>query len=118
MVGPRAVSSSRRLPGAKGLGWLSSAAGVRLQRHLHSVFNAGVLLQGHLRVHTDSGHTLDLLPGHAIVESVNHVHDGESLGPDPAVIVVVYVGPAGVAITTPVAGAAPRTQSRPVPASP
>jgi hypothetical protein len=52
------------------------------------------------------------------VESVNQVHYGESLGPDPAVIVVVYVGPAGVAITTPVAGAAPRTQSRPVPASP
>lgn len=49
---------------------------------------------------------------------MNQVHDGESLGPDPAVIVVVYVGPAGVAITTPVAGAAPRPQSRPVPASP
>lgn len=93
-------------------------AGVRLHRHLHPVFNAGVLLQGHLRVYTDSGHTLDLLPGQAIVESVNQVHYGESLGPDPAVIVVVYVGPAGVAITTPVAGAAPRTQSRPVPASP
>lgn len=65
-----------------------------------------------------SGHTRDLLPGQAIVESVNQVHYGESLGPDPAVIVVVYVGPAGVAITSPVAGAARRTQSRPVPASP
>ncbi len=87
-------------------------AGVRLQRHLHQVFNAGVLLQGHLRVHTDSGRTLDLLPGQAIVESVNQVHYGESLGPEPAVIVVVYVGTAGLPITTPVgdSGSQPQPQ--------
>jgi quercetin dioxygenase-like cupin family protein len=74
-------------------------AGVRLHRHLHPVINAGVLLQGHLRVHTDDGFTLDLMPGQALVESVNRVHYGESLGPDPAVIVVVYVGQAGLPIT-------------------
>ena len=77
--------------------------GVRLQRHLHRVINAGVLLQGRLRVEGDNGATLLLEPGQALIEVVNTVHRGVSLGPDPAVIVVVYVGPKGQPTTLPVA---------------
>ncbi|MCX5941108.1 MAG: cupin domain-containing protein [Cyanobium sp. LacPavin_0818_WC50_MAG_67_9] len=77
--------------------------GVRLQRHLHPVINAGVLLQGRLRVEGDNGATLLLEPGQALIEVVNTVHRGVSLGPDPAVIVVVYVGPKGQPTTLPVA---------------
>jgi quercetin dioxygenase-like cupin family protein len=75
--------------------------GVKLQRHLHPVINAGVLLQGRLRVESDNGATLLLEPGQALIEVVNTVHRGVSLGPDPAVIVVVYVGPKGQPTTLP-----------------
>ena len=78
-------------------------AGVTLERHLHRVINAGVLLQGRLRVESDAGTTLLLEPGQALIEVVNTVHRGVSLGPDPAVIVVVYVGPLGQPTTIPVA---------------
>ena len=77
--------------------------GVKLQRHLHPVINAGVLLQGRLRVEGDDGATLLLEPGQALIEVVNTVHRGVSLGPDPAVIVVVYVGAKGQPTTLPVA---------------
>lgn len=82
-------------------------AGVRLQRHLHPVINAGVLLQGRLRVEADDGTSLLLNPGEALVEMVDTVHRGVSLGPEPAVIVVVYVGPKGTRTTVPAAAAAP-----------
>lgn len=76
-------------------------AGVTLPRHFHPVINAGVLLQGRLRVESDDGASQSLQPGQAIIEMVNKVHRGISLGPDPAVIVVVYVGPKGSPITVP-----------------
>lgn len=76
-------------------------AGLTLHRHLHPVINAGVLLQGRLRVESDTASRL-LEPGQALIELVNTVHRGVSLGPEPAVIVVVYVGPGGGRITVPV----------------
>jgi quercetin dioxygenase-like cupin family protein len=78
-------------------------AGVALERHLHPVINAGVLLQGRLRVESDAGATVLLEPGQALIEVVNTVHRGVSLGPGPAVIVVVYVGPVGQPTTLPAA---------------
>ena len=80
-------------------------AGVSLPRHFHPVINAGVLLQGRLRVESDDGASQSLQPGQSIIEMVNKVHRGISLGPKPAVIVVVYVGPKGSPITLPAASA-------------
>jgi uncharacterized RmlC-like cupin family protein len=78
-------------------------AGVTLPRHLHPVINAGVLLQGRLRVESDDGASQSLQPGQALIEMVNKVHRGVSLGPEPAVVVVVYVAPKGSPITVPAA---------------
>lgn len=80
-------------------------AGVTLPSHLHPVINAGVLLQGRLRVESDDGASQFLQPGQAIIEMVNKVHRGVSLGPEPAVVVVVYVAPKGSPITVPAASA-------------
>ena len=80
-------------------------AGVTLPRHFHPVINAGVLLQGRLRVESDDGASQSLKPGQAIIEMVNKVHRGVSLGPEPAVVVVVYVAPKGSPITVPAASA-------------
>ena len=80
-------------------------AGVTLPRHFHPVINAGVLLQGSLRVESDDGASQSLKPGQALIEMVNKVHRGVSLGPDPAVVVVVYVAPKDSPITLPAASA-------------
>ncbi|WP_254931289.1 cupin domain-containing protein [Cyanobium sp. BA20m-14] len=80
-------------------------AGVTLPRHLHPVINAGVLLQGSLRVESDDGASQSLQPGQALIETVNKMHRGVSLGPEPAVVVVVYVAPKGSPITVPAASA-------------
>lgn len=80
-------------------------AGVTLPSHLHPVINAGVLLQGRLRVESDDGASQFLQPGQAIIEMVNKVHRGVSLGPEPAEVVVVYVAPKGSPITVPAASA-------------
>jgi uncharacterized RmlC-like cupin family protein len=69
------------------------------------VINAGVLLQGNLRVESDDGASQSLKPGQAIIEMVNKAHRGVSLGPEPAVVVVVYVAPKGSPITMPAASA-------------
>jgi quercetin dioxygenase-like cupin family protein len=73
--------------------------GEKLAVHQHPVINAGVLLSGHLRVHTMTGQILDLHAGEAIVEVVNTWHWGESVGPDPAHIIVFYAGQAGTPVT-------------------
>ena len=80
-------------------------AGITLPRHFHPVINAGVLLQGRLRVERDDGASQSLQPGQAIIEMVNKVHRGISLGPEPAVVVVVYMAPKGSPITVPAASA-------------
>jgi uncharacterized RmlC-like cupin family protein len=51
------------------------------------------------------GASQSLQPGQALIEMVNKVHRGVSLGPEPAVIVVVYVAPKGSPITVPAASA-------------
>lgn len=82
-------------------------AGTSLDRHQHPVINAGVLLQGRLRVVLDDGRSREIRTGEALIEVVNRIHHGESLGPDPAVIVVVYVGAEGLPITIPAETAGP-----------
>jgi len=73
--------------------------GQKLPVHQHPVINAGVLLSGHLRVHTTDGQILDLHAGEAIVEVVHTWHWGESVGPDPAHIIVFYAGQADTPVT-------------------
>ncbi len=46
-----------------------------------------------------TGQILDLHAGEAIVEVVNTWHWGESVGPDPAHIIVFYAGQAGTPVT-------------------
>ncbi|GAB6058189.1 cupin domain-containing protein [Desulfonatronum parangueonense] len=79
---------------------ITIAPGEKLPIHRHPVINAGYLLSGHLRVHTLDGKVLDLRAGETIVEVVDTWHWGESLGEEPAQIIVFYAGKAGVPITT------------------
>jgi quercetin dioxygenase-like cupin family protein len=77
--------------------------GVTLKLHQHPVIHAGVLLQGRLRLETKDGATQLLEPGQAVIEVVNNEHRSVSLGPDSAVLMIVFVGPLGQAITLPAA---------------
>jgi len=75
--------------------------GVTLNLHQHPVIHAGVLLQGRLRLEAEQGASQLLEPGQAVIEVVNRAHRSVSLGPDPAVLIIVFVGPKGTAITLP-----------------
>ncbi|MFM7435592.1 MAG: cupin domain-containing protein [Vulcanococcus sp.] len=76
-------------------------AGVTLKLHQHPVIHAGVLVQGRLRLEAEQGASQLLEPGQAVIEVVNRAHRSVSLGPDPAVLLIVFVGPKGTAITLP-----------------
>ena len=82
-------------------------AGVALPQHLHPMINAGVLLKGRLKVITDRGQTKVLAAGDGVIEVVNQLHAGRSLGPGPAEIVVVYAGVKGLPNTVEDAPARP-----------
>lgn len=73
--------------------------GVELPMHEHPVYNAGVLLQGELTVKTKNGKTLHMKAGDPIIEVVNTWHYGINEGAKPAVIMVVYIGKKGQALT-------------------
>ena len=66
--------------------------GTRLPLHKHPVINAGVLLKGKLTVVTESGKTLHLEAGDAIVEVVDTWHYGRNDGDEKAEIIVFYAG--------------------------
>ena len=80
---------------------ISIPAGALLPWHRHPVINTGVLLSGRLRVIADNGRSIELKAGDGLIEVVNRSHRGISLGPDPAVIVVVYAGAAGLPLSVP-----------------
>ncbi len=73
--------------------------GERLPLHHHPVINAGVLLEGRLRVVAANGQVLELKAGDPIIEMVNTPHLGENPGTVPATIVVVYAGLEGQPVT-------------------
>ena len=73
--------------------------GAVLPRHAHPVINAGVLLRGELTVETETGKTLRLQAGEAIVEVVDIWHSGQNTGDGPAEIIVFYAGSKGRPIT-------------------
>jgi quercetin dioxygenase-like cupin family protein len=67
--------------------------GEKLSVHYHTVVNAGILLEGRLKVVKEStGETLQLEEGDTIVELINQDHYGVNNGDKPAKIVVVYFG--------------------------
>lgn len=72
--------------------------GARLPLHRHPVINAGVMLQGELHVRADSGKTLTLKKGDALVELVNQWHHGENRGRKPVEILVFYAGVKGTPV--------------------
>ncbi|MEB3332619.1 MAG: cupin domain-containing protein [Synechococcaceae cyanobacterium] len=74
-------------------------AGITLPKHHHPVITAGVLLQGRLKVVMENGQSKLIKAGDGLIEVVNQIHHGESLGPDPAVIVVMFAGVQGVPTT-------------------
>ncbi len=74
-------------------------AGQRLKTHLHPVINTAVLIQGHLKVFSESGKSKELRAGETLVELVNQYHYGLSLGPEPAVLIVFYAGHHGVPLS-------------------
>ncbi|MFY8149624.1 MAG: cupin domain-containing protein [Prochlorococcaceae cyanobacterium] len=78
--------------------------GLRLEPHRHPLINAGVLLQGRLQVHAEGGRSILLEAGQPLIELVNRTHYGESLGPEPAVILVVYAGVKGQPLSVPAPG--------------
>lgn len=70
--------------------------GIRLPMHKHPVINAGVVLQGELKVITADGKQLILNPGDSIVELVNKWHYGVNQGAEPVKLIMFYVGEVGV----------------------
>jgi quercetin dioxygenase-like cupin family protein len=78
-------------------------AGTSLPPHVHPMINAGMLLEGRLQVRSASGDTITLEAGDGLIELVNTPHQGRSLGPGPARIVVVYVGLEGQPLSVPAA---------------
>lgn len=76
------------------------APGASLPPHMHrNTIAAGVLLQGQLTVVTDSGATLELAAGDAVIETVNTWHSGRNTGFGPVELIVFYAGIQGQAIT-------------------
>ncbi len=67
-------------------------AGVTLPLHTHPVISAGVILQGKLQLSLQDGTTRLFNQGAALIETVNTVHTGKSLGPKDAVVLVFYAG--------------------------
>ena len=74
---------------------ITIAPGERLPVHLHPVINAGILLEGKLRVYSeDRQKVLQLEAGtehNNLIEMVNQYHYGVNNGTRPAKIVVFYI---------------------------
>ncbi len=82
-------------------------AGVTLPLHTHPVINAGVILQGKLQLSLQDGTTRHFNQGDALIEVVNTVHTGKSLGPKDAVVLVFYAGSKDLPTTVQVKAKAP-----------
>ncbi len=76
--------------------------GMALPLHEHPHITAGVILQGSLELHTDSGDTRIAQAGDAVIELVGQAHSGANIGKDDAVVLVVYAGVEGTPVTVPV----------------
>jgi quercetin dioxygenase-like cupin family protein len=69
------------------------APGASLPEHLHhNTIAAGVLLQGELKVMTESGATIELKAGDAVIETIDTWHTGQNTGTVPTELIVFYAG--------------------------
>ncbi|RXJ97257.1 cupin [Malaciobacter molluscorum] len=71
---------------------ITIAPHTKLPWHKHPYINAGVLLKGHLTVHSANNKVLKMKAGDPIVELVNKSHYGINEYDEPAVIMVFYAG--------------------------
>lgn len=76
------------------------APGASTAWHLHAVNNIAYLLEGKVRLELEDGRTREFRAGESFAEVVNTWHRGVNIGPGPLRILVVYVGEAGVPIST------------------
>ena len=67
-------------------------AGVILPLHTHPVINAAVVIQGKLELSLQDKTKRLFKSGDALIEVVNTVHTGKSLGPEDLIVIVVYAG--------------------------
>ncbi|MES2623995.1 MAG: cupin domain-containing protein [Pseudomonadota bacterium] len=76
------------------------APGANIPAHLHhNTIAAGVLLQGQLKVVTDSGATIELVAGDAVIETIDTWHSGQNTGRVPTELIVFYAGIEGQAVS-------------------
>ena len=76
------------------------APGASLPQHLHhNTIAAGVLLTGQLKVVTDSGATIELVAGDAVIETIDTWHTGQNTGMVPTELIVFYAGIEGQAVS-------------------
>jgi uncharacterized RmlC-like cupin family protein len=89
-------------------GHSAAALGVKVETLIRSdrSWNGDLLPKlNDIQAEVGDGASQSLQPGQALIETVNKMHRGVSLGPEPAVVVVVYVAPKGSPITVPAASA-------------
>jgi uncharacterized RmlC-like cupin family protein len=89
-------------------GHSAAALGVKVETLIRSdrSWNGDLLPKvNDIQAEVGDGASQSLQPGQALIEMVDKVHRGVSLGPEPAVVVVVYVAPKGSPITVPAASA-------------
>tara|TARA_Y100001968_G_scaffold287587_1_gene289148 strand:- start:2048 stop:2491 length:444 start_codon:yes stop_codon:yes gene_type:complete len=73
--------------------------GITLPIHNHPVINTAVILKGELEVILPKGKKRVFKEGEALIEVVDQVHYGRSLGDKPVVIIVFYAGSEGLTTT-------------------
>lgn len=69
--------------------------GAMLPCHKHPFINAGVVLQGELKIVTQDQKTLHIKAGDPLVETVNEWHYGVNEGTEVAEVIIVYAGKPG-----------------------
>lgn len=67
--------------------------------HLHPVPSFGIVVQGTLEVTLKDGKTKRLLPGEALPEVVDTLHNGRNVGEDPVHLIVFYAGREGAPLS-------------------
>ncbi len=77
-------------------------SGVTLPLHTHPVINAAIVIQGKLQLSLQDGTKNLFKKGDVLIEVVNTVHKGKSLGPEDLVVLVFYAGTKDLSTTMPV----------------
>lgn len=73
--------------------------GEKLAMHTQPVNNAGVILNGQLRVTDIDGNSRIFNSGDAIIEMVNKLHYGENPGSTPTELIMFYASSPGILLS-------------------